>query len=325
MTDAVRLILDGEVAIITLARAEKLNALDGAMIAALADAAARIDGETGIRAAILTGEGKGFCAGGDIAAWGELPALEMWRSWTRSGHRAFDALARLRVPLIAALNGHALGGGLELAGTADIRIAERQAKFGLPETGIAMVPGWSGTQRLVRRFGSQVIRRLALTGEIVTAERALALGLVDEVVETGHALAGPERSPRRSPRAGRWQPPSPSSSSTQPRARATPPPRSKAWRARWQGLPMMAPKASPVSAASGRPPIGTGERHDVPGAPVPLCRNGKRPYLGVGGAIPTTAFTAVHGSPATTGAGEPRSRKRRRTNPASRPFGRIYS
>ena len=81
----------------------------------------------------------------------------MWRSWTRAGHRAFDALARLRVPLIAVLSGHALGGGLELAGCADFRIAETQAKFGLPETGIAMVPGWSGTQRLVRRFGAGVV------------------------------------------------------------------------------------------------------------------------------------------------------------------------
>ncbi len=189
MSDAVRLALDGAVAVITLARPDKLNALDAGMIAALADAAARVDADPGVRVAILTGEGKGFCAGGDIAAWGGLEPLEMWRSWTRAGHRAFDALARLRVPLVAAINGHALGGGLELAGTADIRIAETQAKFGLPETGIAMVPGWSGTQRLVRRFGAGVVRRLALTGDIVTAERALALGLVDEVVPTGEALA----------------------------------------------------------------------------------------------------------------------------------------
>lgn len=189
MSDAVRLAVEGAVATITLARSEKLNALDAAMIAALADAAAQIDADPAVRAAIITGEGKGFCAGGDIAAWGGLPPIEMWRTWTRAGHRAFDALARLRVPLIAALNGHALGGGLELAGTADIRVAEAQAKFGLPETGIAMVPGWSGTQRLVRRFGAGVVRRLALTGEIVTAERALALGLVDEVTATGEALA----------------------------------------------------------------------------------------------------------------------------------------
>lgn len=188
MSDAVRLTHDGPVATITLARPDKLNALDAGMIAALADAAARIDADPALRAAIITGEGKGFCAGGDIAAWGGLAPLEMWRTWTRAGHRAFDALARLRVPLVAALNGHALGGGLELAGTADIRVAEAQAKFGLPETGIAMVPGWSGTQRLVRRFGAGVVRRLALTGEIVTADRALALGLVDEVVASGEAL-----------------------------------------------------------------------------------------------------------------------------------------
>jgi enoyl-CoA hydratase/carnithine racemase len=192
MTEGVRLALDGPVARITLARPEKLNALSAAMIGALAGAAAAIEAAPGVRAAIITGEGKAFCAGGDIADWGALPPLEMWRTWTRAGHRAFDALARLRVPLIAALNGHALGGGLELAGTADIRIAEAQGKFGLPETGIAMVPGWSGTQRLVRRFGPGVVRRLALTGEIVTADRALALGLVDEVVETGGALGRAE-------------------------------------------------------------------------------------------------------------------------------------
>ena len=87
------------------------------------------------------------------------------------------------------MNGHALGGGLELAVTADIRICEAQAKIGLPETGLGMIPGWSGTQRLVRRLGGQVARRLALTGEIVTAEQALTLGIVDQVVEKGGALA----------------------------------------------------------------------------------------------------------------------------------------
>jgi enoyl-CoA hydratase len=187
--DGVRLAIADQLATITLARPDKLNALTSAMIGALADAALRIEATPTVRVAILTGEGKAFCAGGDIADWGALPAIEMWRSWTRAGHRAFDALARLRVPLIAVLNGHALGGGLELAGTADIRIAEAQAKLGLPETGIAMVPGWSGTQRLVRRFGPGVVRRLVLTGEIVTAERGLALGLVDEVVPTGEGLA----------------------------------------------------------------------------------------------------------------------------------------
>ncbi|MFO1149994.1 MAG: enoyl-CoA hydratase/isomerase family protein [Alsobacter sp.] len=189
MSDAVRLSVEGRLATITLARPDKLNALDQGMLAALGEAAAAIDAADDVRCALILGEGKAFCAGGDIVAWGGLPAIEMWRSWTRAGHRAFDALARLRAPLIAVLSGHALGGGLELAGCADLRIAEPQAKLGLPETGIAMVPGFSGTQRLVRRFGAGVVRRLALTGEIVPAERALALGIVDEVVPQDGALA----------------------------------------------------------------------------------------------------------------------------------------
>ncbi len=95
----------------------------------------------------------------------------------------------MRVPLIAVLNGHALGGGLELAATADLRIAEEQAKLGLPETSLGMVPGWSGTQRLVRRFGARVVRRLALSGAIVEAAEAERLGLVDEVVPQAQGLA----------------------------------------------------------------------------------------------------------------------------------------
>jgi enoyl-CoA hydratase len=192
MTDAVRLAITGTVATITLARAEKLNALDAEMIAALGAIADRLDADRGVRCAILTGEGKAFCAGGDIKAWGNLSPLEMGQDWVRTGHRVFDRLARLKVPLIAALNGHALGGGLELAATADIRVCAAPAKLGLPETGIGMVPGWSGTQRLVTRFGSRAVRRLALTGEIVTAATALAMGLVDEVVEAGEALGRAE-------------------------------------------------------------------------------------------------------------------------------------
>ena len=118
---------EGPLARLTLKRADKLNALDRAMIDALADAARAIDASSEARVAILSGEGKAFCAGGDIGAWGGLPPLEMWRDWTRAGHRAFEALARLRVPLIAAMTGHAFGGGLELAAVADIRIAEAES------------------------------------------------------------------------------------------------------------------------------------------------------------------------------------------------------
>ncbi len=188
MSTGIDLAVADGIAVITLARPDKLNALDDAMVAALLSAAAAIDADLGVRAAIITGQGKAFCAGGDIKAWGALGPLAMGQGWVRAGHRAFDALARLKVPLIAALNGHALGGGLELAATADFRIAEEGSKFGLPETGIGMVPGWSGTQRLVTRFGGSVVRRLSLAGEIVAADRALALGLVDEVVPRGESL-----------------------------------------------------------------------------------------------------------------------------------------
>jgi enoyl-CoA hydratase/carnithine racemase len=188
MSAHVSLAFEGPIARLTLTRADKLNALDRAMIVALADAARAIDDSQETRVAILSGEGKAFCAGGDIAAWGGLPPLEMWRDWTRLGHRAFESLARLRAPLIVALTGHAFGGGLELAAVGDIRVAEAGIKLGLPETGLGMAPGWSGTQRLVRRFGASVVRRMALGGKLFTAEEALDLGLVDELVAPGEGL-----------------------------------------------------------------------------------------------------------------------------------------
>ena len=189
MSPFVELTFEGPLARIALKRAEKLNALDRAMIDALAEAARAIDERNETRVAILHGEGKAFCAGGDIAGWAGLPALEMWRDWTRAGHRAFEALARLRAPLIAVLTGHAFGGGLELAAAADFRIAESGIKLGMPETGLGMAPGWSGTQRLVRRFGPSAVRRMALAGRMFTAEEGLALGLVDDVAAPGEGLA----------------------------------------------------------------------------------------------------------------------------------------
>ncbi|NKM02036.1 MULTISPECIES: enoyl-CoA hydratase/isomerase family protein [Rhizobium] len=185
----IRIDVDGHVATLTISRPEKLNALDLDMLKALADAADEVEANANVRAAILTGEGKGFSAGGDIKAWGGMLPQEFGHLWVRHGHRIFERLATLRMPLVAALNGHALGGGLELAGVADIRLAEEQIKIGLPETGLGMVPGWSGTQRLVRRFGAQAVRRMALGGEIFTAEEARLLGIVDVVVPTGNALA----------------------------------------------------------------------------------------------------------------------------------------
>ena len=201
----VALSIEGQVAQITLRRPEKLNAIDEDMIDALLQAC-RIIERSDARVAILTGEGgKSFCAGGDIEAWSSLDAAVFSRRWLRDGHGAFDALARLTVPLIAVLNGHAFGGGLELAACADLRIAEAHVKIGQPEPGLGIIPGWSGTQRAARRFGTQRVRRMALFGEVYTAHEALAAGLVDQVVATGEGAAAADVAAtqvlKRSPRA----------------------------------------------------------------------------------------------------------------------------
>lgn len=199
------LVLDGPVARLTLRRADKLNALDAGMVDALMPLCHRIE-RSDARVLILTGEGdRSFCAGGDIAAWGGWSPEDFARHWVRDGHAAFDALARLTVPVIAVLNGHCLGGGLELAACADYRIAEAHVKIGLPEPSLGIIPGWSGTQRAVRRFGAQVVRRMVLFGEVFAADEALALGLVDQVAEKAAGLSAAdavaERVLARSPRA----------------------------------------------------------------------------------------------------------------------------
>ncbi len=196
--------IDGGIARLVLNRPDKHNALDAAMVNDLA-ARCREIGRSEARVVILSGAGKAFSAGGDIDAWSDKTPEEFGRHWVRDGHIAFDALARLAQPVIAVLNGHALGGGLELAACADLRIAESHIKIGQPETGLGIIPGWSGTQRTVRRFGSQVVRRMAILGETFTANEALALGLVDHVTETGAAMAAAEdaagRVLARAPRA----------------------------------------------------------------------------------------------------------------------------
>jgi enoyl-CoA hydratase len=202
------LTVDGHIATMRVDRTEKLNALDFEMVLALERAAILVDNMKDVRAVILTGTGeKSFCAGGDIEAWSGWDAEDFAMKWVRQGHRAFDALARLRHPLIAAINGHCLGGGLELAVTTDIRIAEEHVKIGFPETGIGIIPGWSGTQRAVRRFGAQMVRRMALGGEIYDAATALSHGLVDKVVPKSEsysaALTAAHTIASRSPSATR--------------------------------------------------------------------------------------------------------------------------
>ena len=183
---------DGSIGYLRLNRPEKLNALDAEMVVELATRCREVEANTSIRVVILSGEGKAFCAGGDIEAWASESPEKFGRHWVRDGHAAFDALARLRQPVIAVLDGHALGGGLEVAACADLRIAEKHIKLGQPETGLGIIPGWSGTQRAVRRFGAQLVRRMAVFGEVFSADEALTLGLVDQVVESGAAMEAAE-------------------------------------------------------------------------------------------------------------------------------------
>lgn len=178
----------GHICVITISRPDKLNAFDIDMLKELSQACDEAEANAQIRVVILTGSGKAFSTGGDINAWGAMTPQEFGHAWVRFGHRVFERLATLRMPVIAALNGHALGGGLELAAAADIRIAESHIRLGMPETSLAMVPGWSGTQRMVRRFGAQTVRRMVLAGVIFSADEALGAGLVDQVVESGTGL-----------------------------------------------------------------------------------------------------------------------------------------
>jgi enoyl-CoA hydratase/carnithine racemase len=173
----------GDVCIVTLNRESKLNTLTPAMLNELESHARAIDADRDIRVVILTGAGhRAFCVGADITQWAALEPLDMWRQWVKRGHQVFDQWARLRQPVIAAVNGHAFGGGLELAISADIRIATTAAQYALPEASIATCPGWSGSQRMVRLIGGSQTKYLAISGQRLSSNQALQAGLVHEVV-----------------------------------------------------------------------------------------------------------------------------------------------
>ncbi len=189
--NAPRILLERQETIVTLTlnRADKLNAIDGAMLDALDQVLSRLEADRDCRAVILTGAGRAFSAGADIKEWTALTPQEFGRSWGIRGHRLFDRLAGLAPPVIAAINGIAFGGGLELALCADLRIAAEGARLGLPEVTIAALPGWGGTQRLPRLIGPGRAKQMILTGQPVDAAGALAFGLVTEVVAADALLA----------------------------------------------------------------------------------------------------------------------------------------
>jgi enoyl-CoA hydratase len=176
---------------VTVNRPDVLNALDGRTLEELTDVFTGIEAAgpaAGVRCVILTGAGdKAFVAGADIAAMAGL-GVEEARRFSELGRRLGDRVDGLPVPVIAAINGFALGGGLELAMLSDFMIASSAARLGQPEVNVGVLPGFGGTQRLARRIGAARARQLLYTGELITAEQALAWGLVNEVTAPGDLL-----------------------------------------------------------------------------------------------------------------------------------------
>ncbi len=177
------------IALVTVNRPDKLNALDAGVMAELDDAFTRAASNAAIKGLILTGAGdKAFVAGADIAELARKTPVEA-RETSLSGQRIFRRLELMPKPSIAAINGFALGGGLELAMCCTVRIASPNARLGQPEIKLGLVPGYGGTQRLPRLVGRGRALEMLLTGEPIGAEEALRIGLVNHVVPQAELLA----------------------------------------------------------------------------------------------------------------------------------------
>jgi enoyl-CoA hydratase len=180
---------DGGVATLTVNRPDKLNALDAATITELGQAVAALDADVAVGVVILTGAGdKAFIAGADINSLVEQGVLEGRRN-AELGQELTLRIERSRKPFLAAINGFALGGGLEMALACDLRFAAQTAKLGLPEVGLGIIPGYGGTQRLPRLIGMGPALEMILTGDHVTADEAYRLGLVNRVFAKETLLA----------------------------------------------------------------------------------------------------------------------------------------
>jgi enoyl-CoA hydratase len=170
------------VVVMTLDRPEKLNALSAELLDELLAAVEILEPDPSARVAILTGAGdRAFAAGADIASMATMATAQA-KAFSDRGHRLGAAIEQSRLPFIAAINGLALGGGCELAMACDFIYASDKAKFGQPEVNLGVGPGFGGTQRLPRRVGVGRARQLCMTGEVVDAQEALRIGLVDFVV-----------------------------------------------------------------------------------------------------------------------------------------------
>ena len=175
----------GHIAKVTINRPEALNALNSSILQELNLVLAQIEEDKTLRVVIFTGSGRSFVAGADIKEMQNLDSLQA-REYAELGLSTFRRVEELSIPVIAAVNGFALGGGCELALACEIRYASEKAKFGQPEVGLGITPGFGGTQRLSRVVGLSQAKEMIYTGKVIGAEEALAIGLVNKVftVET---------------------------------------------------------------------------------------------------------------------------------------------
>jgi enoyl-CoA hydratase len=174
-------ILDG-IAILTINRPQVLNALNSAVLLEMNGFLENVERRKDIRVMVITGEGKAFVAGADIAEMLDLDPQQALL-FAKQGQTTFERFENLPFPVIAAVNGYALGGGCELAMSCDFRIASKTARFGQPEMSLGLIPGYAGTQRLTKIVGVGNALYLILTGETITAEDAFRIGLVQKVTE----------------------------------------------------------------------------------------------------------------------------------------------
>jgi len=169
------------IAHITVNRPDAMNALNDPTLDELFAAFSEADADDAVKAVILTGAGKAFIAGADIAAMSKMTALE-GKKISANGHRVANLIEAISKPVIAAVNGFALGGGCEMAMACDIRIASEKAKFGQPEVGLGIIPGFGGNLRLPRLVGKGMAKKLIFTGGMIKAAEAKEIGLVEECV-----------------------------------------------------------------------------------------------------------------------------------------------
>jgi enoyl-CoA hydratase len=169
------------VGLIKMNRPDAMNALNSQTLGDLKEAVSQLKDDDSVRVIVITGEGKAFVAGADIAEMKDMTG-EQAEEFSRTGQKVFDRIAKIKKPVIAAVNGFALGGGCELAMACDIRIASEKAKLGQPEVNLGVIPGFAGTQRLSRLVGAAKAKELIFTADMVDAQTALSIGLVNQVV-----------------------------------------------------------------------------------------------------------------------------------------------